>query len=86
MDKILSRNLQAVANQGCHLEGLSPYMGTAYRGVYCIRNSRRLHKLVSLARGITPVCQIWLQTDDEKADFLFTLQSIWAVLEGEILG
>jgi hypothetical protein len=29
-DKILSQNLQAVADQGCHLEGSSPYKGTAY--------------------------------------------------------
>jgi hypothetical protein len=34
-DKILSQNLQAVADQGCHLEGSSPYKGTAYRGEYC---------------------------------------------------
>jgi hypothetical protein len=27
--------LQAVADQGCHSEGSSPYKGTAYRGVYC---------------------------------------------------
>jgi hypothetical protein len=32
-DNILSRNLQAVADQGYPLEGSSPYMGTAYRGV-----------------------------------------------------
>jgi hypothetical protein len=31
-DKILSQNLQAVADQGCHLEGSSPVKGTAYRG------------------------------------------------------
>jgi hypothetical protein len=36
MDKILSQNLQAVADQGCHLEGSSPYEGPGYRGVYCI--------------------------------------------------
>jgi hypothetical protein len=35
-DKIISQNLQAVADQGCHLEGSSPYKGTAYKGVYCI--------------------------------------------------
>jgi hypothetical protein len=35
-DRILSHNLQAVADQGCHLEGSSPYKGTAYRGVYCM--------------------------------------------------
>jgi hypothetical protein len=34
-DKILSQNLQAVADQGCHLEGSSPYQGTAYRGEDC---------------------------------------------------
>jgi hypothetical protein len=34
-DKILSQNLQAVADQGCHLEGSSSHKGTAYRGVYC---------------------------------------------------
>jgi hypothetical protein len=34
-DKILSQNQQAVADQGCHLEGSSPYKGTAYRGVHC---------------------------------------------------
>jgi hypothetical protein len=39
-DTILSHNLQAVADQGCHLEGChlegsSPYKKTAYRGVYC---------------------------------------------------
>jgi hypothetical protein len=33
--KILSQTLQAVADQGCHLEGSAPYKGTAYRGVYC---------------------------------------------------
>jgi hypothetical protein len=31
-----SQNLQAVADEGCHLEGPSPNQGTAYRGVYCI--------------------------------------------------
>jgi hypothetical protein len=31
-DKILSQNLQAVADQGCHSEGSSPCKGTAYRG------------------------------------------------------
>jgi hypothetical protein len=31
-DKILSQHLQAVADKGCHLEGLSPYKVTAYRG------------------------------------------------------
>jgi hypothetical protein len=35
-DKILSQILQTVADQGCHLEGSSPYKGTAYRGVYCM--------------------------------------------------
>jgi hypothetical protein len=30
-DKILSQNLQAVADQGCHLEGSSLNKGTAYR-------------------------------------------------------
>jgi hypothetical protein len=34
-DKILLQNLQAVADQGCHLEGSSPDKETAYRGVYC---------------------------------------------------
>jgi hypothetical protein len=39
-DKILSQNLQAVADQGCHSEGSSPLReplnrGTAYGGVYC---------------------------------------------------
>jgi hypothetical protein len=31
-DMILSQNLQAVADQGCHLEGSSPHQGTAYKG------------------------------------------------------
>jgi hypothetical protein len=31
-DKILSQNLQAVGDQGCHLEGFAPYKGTANRG------------------------------------------------------
>jgi hypothetical protein len=36
-DKILSQNPQAVADQGCQLEGSSSYKGTAYRGGwYCI--------------------------------------------------
>jgi hypothetical protein len=35
-DTILSQNLQAVADQGCHLEGSSTYKETAYRGLYCI--------------------------------------------------
>jgi hypothetical protein len=38
-DKMLSQNLQAVADQGCHLEGFSPYKGTAYRGVHCIKKA-----------------------------------------------
>jgi hypothetical protein len=42
-DKILSQNLQAVADQGCHLEGSSPYKGTDYRGLYST-----LHHLFSL--------------------------------------
>jgi hypothetical protein len=41
LDKSLSQNLQAVADQGCYLQGSSPYNGTAYegtvcKGVYCI--------------------------------------------------
>jgi hypothetical protein len=39
-DKILSQKLQAVADQGCHLEGSSLYKGTAYEGVYCIGKIR----------------------------------------------
>jgi hypothetical protein len=31
-DVILSQNLQAVTDQGCHLERSSHYKGTAYRG------------------------------------------------------
>jgi hypothetical protein len=34
-NKILSQILQAAADRGCHLEGSSPYKGTAYRGVCC---------------------------------------------------
>jgi hypothetical protein len=34
-DKIHPLNPRAVADQGCHLEGSSPYKGTAYRGMYC---------------------------------------------------
>jgi hypothetical protein len=34
-DEILSQNLQAVADQGCHLEESSPCKKTAYRGIYC---------------------------------------------------
>jgi hypothetical protein len=34
-DKNILQNLQAVANQGCHLEGSSPYRGIAGREVYC---------------------------------------------------
>jgi hypothetical protein len=37
-DKILSKNLQAVAYQGYHLEGSSSYKRTAYREVYCTLN------------------------------------------------
>jgi hypothetical protein len=36
--KILSQNLQAVADQGCHLEGFCPYKGTAYRGYTVLRS------------------------------------------------
>jgi hypothetical protein len=32
-DKIISQNPQAVADQGCHLQGSSPSKGTAYRGL-----------------------------------------------------
>jgi hypothetical protein len=46
-DKILSQNLQAVADQGCHLVGSSRYKGTAYRGVYCTCDYLRpSHKFV----------------------------------------
>jgi hypothetical protein len=38
-DKILSQNLQAVADQGCHLKGSSPHKGIAYRGVMQYINS-----------------------------------------------
>jgi hypothetical protein len=31
-DKNLSQNLQAIADQGCHLEGSSPYKGIALGG------------------------------------------------------
>jgi hypothetical protein len=34
-DKILSQNLQAVADQGGHFKGSSPYKGTACRGINC---------------------------------------------------
>jgi hypothetical protein len=34
-EKILSQNLQAVADQGGNLEGSFPYKGGAYRRVYC---------------------------------------------------
>jgi hypothetical protein len=34
-DKIFSQKLQAVADQGCHLEGSSPCKRSAYRGSYC---------------------------------------------------
>jgi hypothetical protein len=37
-DKIVSQNLQAVADQGCHLEGSSPCKGTAYRGYTVLEN------------------------------------------------
>jgi hypothetical protein len=45
-DKIISENLQAVDDQGCHLEESSPYKGTAYTGVYCIEYSLFLKVLV----------------------------------------
>jgi hypothetical protein len=35
-EKTLSQNLQSVADQGCHLEGSSPYKGTACRGEDCM--------------------------------------------------
>jgi hypothetical protein len=52
-DKFLSQNLQAVADQGCHLEGSSPYKGTAYRGVYFPDVVELIiqYILVSVARG-----------------------------------
>jgi hypothetical protein len=49
-DKILSQNLQAVADQGCHLKGSSPYKGTACRGVYCTFNISKLDCLYDQAR------------------------------------
>jgi hypothetical protein len=33
-DEILSQNLQAVADQGCHLEEFSPYKGPLVGGLY----------------------------------------------------
>jgi hypothetical protein len=47
-DKILSQNLQAVADQGCHLKGSSPHKRTAYRGVYCFMGSRFSHQALDL--------------------------------------
>jgi hypothetical protein len=35
--KTLSRNLQAVADQSCHVDASFPDEGTAYRGVYCTK-------------------------------------------------
>jgi hypothetical protein len=39
-DKILSHKVQGVADRGRHLEGSSPYKGTAYRGVNCTGGGR----------------------------------------------
>jgi hypothetical protein len=33
-DDILSQNLQAVGDQGCHLKGSFPNKGAAYRGIF----------------------------------------------------
>jgi hypothetical protein len=47
-------NLLAVANQGCHLEGSSPYKGTAYRKVYCIVSmAERVAHIVSHRTTLT---------------------------------
>jgi hypothetical protein len=40
-DKMLSQNVQAVADQGYHSQGSSPYKATAYRGVQCILKCKR---------------------------------------------
>jgi hypothetical protein len=42
MDKIISQNLQAVADQGCHLEGSSPFNDIAYNGVYILYSTERV--------------------------------------------
>jgi hypothetical protein len=46
-DKILSQNLQAVADQGCQLEGSSPYKGAAYSSSIC-----KLHREVQQSRTL----------------------------------
>jgi hypothetical protein len=62
-DKIISQNLQAVADQGFHLEGTSPYNGTAYRGVHC-----NVHSLpISEAQNLKPIIK-------EKTIFTVQLQ------------
>jgi hypothetical protein len=37
-DKILSQKVQAVADQGCQIEGFAPYKWTAYRGLITVYN------------------------------------------------
>jgi hypothetical protein len=64
-DEKLSQNLQAVADQGCHLEGSSPYKGTDYRAVYCNYIIREYTVIIlyiyrvckySIAEGLYDVC------------------------------
>jgi hypothetical protein len=58
-NKILSQNLQAVADQGCHLEGSSTYKGTAYRRVYCRSMSLRMTSEFAFMSGMLHV--VWQQ-------------------------
>jgi hypothetical protein len=54
-DKLILKNLQAVADLGCHLEGSSPLKGFAYRGVYCscipILEGQELGEILQIASG-----------------------------------
>jgi hypothetical protein len=56
-DKILSQNLQAVADQGCHLEGSSTSKRTAYRGVYC---NCRSHAMPSVQKLFVFIMIVYL--------------------------
>jgi hypothetical protein len=54
-DKILSQNLQAVADQRCHLKGSSPHKGIAYRGFYCSPDSHTLQLKPPRVSSLSPI-------------------------------
>jgi hypothetical protein len=68
-DKILSQNLQAVADQGFHSDGSSPYKGNAYRRVYCIREGARVCPSLSDVFYSKKDCQV------ERTTYKETLKS-----------